>query len=134
MKFFEDELRKIFGESERLSADTLFSDKTMISDIGDNLRAKVSFVSTFVKDNYDALRIQIIHRDQGELDSHTLKFSDMIGIKNGQKPYAWIYNNKAEWYSYTPTMSDRELIQEKVEEYISMWAGQGFGKSMGLTM
>jgi len=98
MKFFEDELRKIFGESERLSEDTLFSDKTMISDIGDNLRAKVSFISTFVKDNYDALRIQIIHRDQGELDSHTLKFSDMIGIKNGQKPYAWIYNNKAEWY------------------------------------
>ena len=134
MKFFEDELRKIFGESERLSADTLFSDKTMISDISDNLRAKVSFVSTFVKDNYDALRIQIIHRDQGELDSHTLKFSDMIGIKNGQKSYAWIYNNKAEWYGYTPTMSDRELIQEKVEDYISMWAGQGFGKSMGLTM
>lgn len=31
-------------------------------------------------------------------------------------------------------MSDRELIQEKVEDYISMWAGQGFGKSMGLTM
>ena len=130
MKFFEDELRKIFGESERLSEDTLFSDKTMISDIGDNLRAKVSFISTFVKDNYDALRIQIIHRDQGELDSHTLKFSDMIGIKNGQKPYAWIYNNKAEWYAYTPTMNDRELIQEKVEDYISMWAGQGFGMHM----
>ena len=87
MKFFEDELRKIFGESERLSEDTLFSDKTMITDIGDNLRAKVSFISTFVKDNYDALRIQIIHRDQGELDSHTLKFSDMIGIKNGELVY-----------------------------------------------
>lgn len=130
MKFFEDELFKIFGEFESLSESTLFSDKTMISNIGDNLRAKVSFVSTGIKDNYDALRIQIIHRDRGELDSHTLRFSDMIGTKNGKQPYAWVYNNQAEWYNYTPTTSDRTLIREKVENYISMWASQDLGYSV----
>ena len=46
--FYERQLQRIFGESELLSADTMFAGKAMISDIGGDLRAKVEFVTARV--------------------------------------------------------------------------------------
>lgn len=38
--FYENQLKRMFGESELLSADTIFSGKAMISKIGEDLRCK----------------------------------------------------------------------------------------------
>ncbi len=46
MTFFEQELHRLFDDSERISADAVFAGKTMIAPIGEDLRAKVQFIYT----------------------------------------------------------------------------------------
>ena len=78
MTFFEKELHRLFDDSECISADAVFAGKTMIAPIGEDLRAKVQFVYTNTHAKYDALRLTIINRHEGTVDSETFKFKDMV--------------------------------------------------------
>ena len=89
MTFYEKELHRLFDDSERISDDTVFAGKTMITKIGKDLRAKVQFVNTKISGQYDALRLTIINRHEGTVDSETLKFSDIIGMKGDRTPHVW---------------------------------------------
>ena len=55
LTFYEKELHRLFDDSERISDDTVFAGKTMITKIGEDLRAKVQFVNTKISGQYDAL-------------------------------------------------------------------------------
>ena len=70
MTFYEHELEKIFGDSEFLSADTVITGKTLITKIGEDVRAKVDFVSINVHKQYEAFRLSIINRTQGVIDTY----------------------------------------------------------------
>ena len=126
MTFFEKELHRLFDESERISADTVFSGKTMITKIGDDLRAKIQFVNLNVLDHFDALKLTIINRHEGTVDSETFKFSDIIGIKGEISPHIWQNGARIAWYGYQPTAYDYNLISDAIEDYISMYADQGY--------
>ena len=52
MTFYEKELHRLFDDSERISMDTVFAGKTMITKIGEDLRAKVQFVNTKISGQY----------------------------------------------------------------------------------
>ena len=79
MDYLEHEMQMFFGESALLSADTVFSHRAMVSDIGKDLRAKVEFINTKIASQYDALKLSIINRTMGVVDTQTFKFSDIIG-------------------------------------------------------
>ena len=53
----------------------------MMSKIGEDLRAKIEFVTTGHANHYDALKVSIIKRNEGVVDEQRFKFSDIIGIK-----------------------------------------------------
>ncbi len=127
MTFFERQMRRLFADSGFLSEDTIFSNKVMVSSIGKDLRAKVEFAHTHVLDHYDALKLSIINRTQGVVDSQVFKFRDIIGLKNGQEPHIWDDNGRTDWYMYKPTSAEFESIQNEVEEYIGMFADQEIG-------
>ena len=128
MDYFEHEMQMFFGESALLSADTVFSHRAMVSDIGKDLRAKVEFINTKIASQYDALKLSIINRTMGVVDTQTFKFSDIIGIHDGIAPYIWEYNaTDIKWYKYRPTAFDYEDIQNAVEGYISMFADETMG-------
>ncbi len=124
MTVFEREMRKIFGESENLSADALFSNKVMIMPISENLRAKVEFITTQVSDHYNALKLSIINRTEGVIDTQVFKFKDIIGMKNGQEPHIWDDRGRVGWYMFNPSLADRESVQEEIEAYIGMYSNQ----------
>ena len=105
MTFYEKELHRLFDDSERISDDTVFAGKTMITKIGEDLRAKVQFVNTKISGQYDALRLTIINRHEGTVDSETLKFSDIIGMKGDRAPHVWDDGERVDWYIYKPTTS-----------------------------
>ena len=89
MTFFEKELHRLFDDSECISADAVFAGKTMIAPIGEDLRAKVQFVNTNTHAKYDALRLTIINRHEGTVDSETFKFKDILGMKGDREPHIW---------------------------------------------
>ena len=89
MTFFEKELHRLFDDSECISEDAVFAGKTMIAPIGEDLRAKVQFVYTNTHAKYDALRLTIINRHEGTVDSETFKFKDILGMKGDREPHIW---------------------------------------------
>ena len=134
MTFFEKELHRLFDDSERISADVVFAGKTMIAPIGKDLRAQVQFVNTSVSGNYDALRLTIINRHEGAVDSETFKFKDIIGMKGDYAPHIWEDGQKVDWYVYKPTAYDYNLISDTIEDYISMYADQSYRFDRGMEM
>ena len=135
--FYENQLKRMFGESELLSADTIFSGKAMISKIGEDLRAKVEFVTARVSGQYEGLKTSIINRKEGVVDSHTVMFHEVIGLKGAsrdRKPHVWDDNGKAAWFGYEPTTAELETIGSKVEDYISMYADLELTEGNGMRM
>ncbi len=124
MTVFEREMRRIFGNSELLSEDTIFSNKVMLSPISDKLRAKVEFITTGVADHYDTLKLSIINKNEGSVDVQLFKFVDIIGEKSGYAPYIWNCRGDVDWYIGRPNAVDYGTIQETIESYISMYSDQ----------
>ncbi len=124
MTAFEREMRRIFGDSEILPEDTLFTNKVMLSPIGHNLRAKVEFITTGISGHYDSLKLSIINRTEGNVDIQLFKFKDMIGIKSGYAPYIWDSGDSVDWYIGRPNANDYNTIRDTVESYIELYADQ----------
>ena len=83
--FYERQLKKMFGDSETLSADTVFAGKAMLSKISDDLRAKVEFVTGRVSGQYEGLKLSIINKNEGVIDSQTFMFHEIIGLKGAAR-------------------------------------------------
>ena len=79
MNFFEQEMRKLFGESPVIQ-EAKYSGKTLIGKVDDELRVKLQFITTGYADHYDSIRMRIINRTEGEVDSQTFKFTDIAGM------------------------------------------------------
>ena len=121
MNFFEQQMRSMFSDKEIITEDAQYVGKTMLSRLDDDLLVKVQFVSTHVAKQYDAIRVRIINRTEGEVDTETMLFADIIGLKDGNvKPYMWECDNKGRWY--TPVSnSEIEAITRAVIDYIAMY-------------
>ena len=122
--FYERQLKRMFGDSEVLSADTVFAGKAMVSKISADLRAKIEFVTARVSGQYEGLKLSIINKNEGLIDSQTFMFHEIIGLKGtarDRKPHVWDDNGKASWFGYEPTASEFENIASKVEDYVEMY-------------
>ena len=127
MTFFENELKKMFCSCGFIT-DKTYSGKTMLGKLGDDLRIKISFVTTGYADHYTALRVRIINRTEGEVDSETFKFGDIIGKQKTAydriDPYIWSYGGEDKWY-IPITNNQRSLIADTVTDYASMYLDEG---------
>ena len=140
MNFFEQELRKLAGQSNAL-ADPHFIGRALYDTVGDNLRAKIQFVTIGTHEKYEALKITMLNSAEGEIDSNLIRFRDLWGAKpvnnpnfpDGVVPYIWTYNGESEWYAYKPTPDDYEVLAGSVDEYLDLFSGdleQGHGQTM----
>ena len=127
MTFFENELKKMFDSCDFIT-DKTYSGKTMLGKLGDDLRIKISFVTTGYADHYTALRVKIINRTEGEVDSETFKFGDIIGKQKTAydriDPYIWSYGGEDKWY-IPITNNQRSLVADTVTDYASMYLDEG---------
>ena len=127
MTFFENELKKMFDSCDFIT-DKTYSGKTMLGKLGDDLRIKISFVTTGYADHYTALRVKIINRTEGEVDSETFKFGDIIGKQKTAydriDPYIWSYDGEDKWY-IPITNNQRSLVADTVTDYASMYLDEG---------
>ena len=125
--FYERQLKRMFGDADRILADTVFAGKAMVSKIGTDIIAKVEFVTVGVLGQYEGLKLSIINRNLGLIDSQTFMFHEILGLKGvarDRKPHIWDDNGKACWFVYEPTLSEFDNIASKVKDYIEMYAGK----------
>ena len=136
MTFYEQELRKLFGASNVIT-NAKYNDKTLLGKIDDELRVKLQFVYTGIRDHYDALRVSIINRRDGIVDTETFRFSDILGSNPGYMKnvlardiHIWEYHGKAECYGYKPSTADCQRIADTVNDYISMYQDEGMAMTL----
>ena len=95
-------------------------------------RAKIQFVTGIVANQYHALRISILNRNEGQVDALLLKLSDILGkkqtsnpnFKSGINPYIWDDYGKADWYVYHPNNRDYQQLTEAVSDYLEVFQEQ----------
>lgn len=80
---FEQELRKIVSPSY---PDAAYVGRACYVRVSEMNRAKVQFISTYIANQYDALRLTILNRDEGAVDNLVLRFSDLLGKKHTSNP------------------------------------------------
>lgn len=121
--FFEQELRKLFEDGTIIQSPS-FTGRACLGTLGQDLRVRAQFVTTGYADHYDTLRITVLNRTDGPVDTLSLKLSDVWGANkkdrsgNPIKPYIWVYRDEIDWYSYHPTQTDREKLKEEVKQYL----------------
>lgn len=128
MTFFEQELQKLFGKGAGLS-DARIVGNACYGRLSEDVRVKIHFTNTFSSDSYDALKVVLINRREGPVDSMVLHFSDLWGRKKVSNPnfrdgiYAHIWKNggKPEWYVYKPTEADYRQLSGAVSDYLDVF-------------
>ncbi len=129
MNFYEKEMRSLFEHNDIIQ-DPKFGGKMMLGKLDDDLRVKLEFVSTYIADQYNALRLSIINRTGGVVDNGVFKFSDIIGKYRRADDslvdyHMWDYGG-SKWYgSITP--SQKAAIADRVLEYVEMYQDQSQG-------
>ena len=120
----------MFGDGRVIDAPS-FIERACLGTLGNHLRVRADFVTTGVRDNYTALRVKVINpKGDGEIDSLLLRFRDVWGRKpvpgnpnfpNGVEPYIWVDRGEAEWYAYTPTRNDMDLLRQQVHGFLEVY-------------
>lgn len=128
MNFFESELRKIMGNSSVLK-DQKYVGRICYGTISKDLRARVEFVTLGICDHYAGLKISIINRKEGVVDSMLLRFTDVLGKQKTNNPdftgevnpHIWTYDGISEWFAFRPKTADYQKLANGVENYLSIF-------------
>ena len=124
MNFYEQQFRRMFDEECPMS-EIVYVGRTMIGKLGDDLIAKISFETDGKANNYPALKLSIINREDGEVDSQMFRFGDILSRRSLSDStidvHAWEYRGRAEWFGYTPLGQELESIGDTVSEYMALY-------------
>jgi len=133
--FFDQELWRLFGDGKIIDSPAC-AGRSCLGTLGRDLRVRVQFVSTHVADEYDALKLTVLNRTDGPVDTLVLKLRDLLGKKpvpgnpnfrEGVTPHIWKDYGKFEWYAYRPTDADYETIRQAAAQYLSVFREQTLG-------
>ena len=128
MSFFTKELMKC---TEGFEGRTCVGNAMYIP-LGENNRLKLFFTTLGYADNYEAISISAVDKNNGVIDKNTIKFSDVWGkkqvsnpnFKDGVYPHIWKDGASAGWYVYQPTPRDMEVLAEQISDYAELFMEQ----------
>lgn len=126
MNFFEQELRKLFGDGSMIESPQ-FVGRACLGTLGGDLRARAEFVTMGYADHYEALRLTVLNRTNGEIDRLTIRIREAIGYPNDTAPfrrgtpYIWTDDGKSEWYGYQPTAADYQALRQAAGDYLDVF-------------
>ena len=127
--FFEQELGRLFGDGQVIRNPT-YSGRSCFGTLGKDLRVRARFITTGYADHYDSLKITVLNRTDGPVDTLVLKLKDLLGKKSvpgnpnfreGVSPHIWDNYGKQEWYAYHPTAADYEVIRQAAKQYLDVF-------------
>ncbi len=115
--FYENELKKMIRGIPFIQSYT-FVGRTILGRLDEDLRVKISLVTTGIADHYNALQIHIINRTGGNVDTQIVKFRELLG-----KGFAIDDDSDGPgWGQWQPTQSDYIKVNQFLYNYISYYA------------
>lgn len=136
--FFEKEMKKLFRQGLDLP-ETIFAGRVCYGKLNEDVRVRMEFATEGVSDQYSALKVTLLNRREGPVDSLLLRFADVLGKKQttnpnfreGIVPHIWKNGNDFAWYVYQPTAADYKTLADAVGSYTSMFQGEDLSPGMG---
>lgn len=124
MNFFTQELKKIADRCEFID-DPKYVGKTCVFRLSDGVTGKMEFTTEVIANHYNTLKLTLLNRKEGVIDTQRIKLEDVIGkINVGAyviNPYIWI-DKDPEWYGFKPTETHYNTLAQTVDEYLEMFA------------
>ena len=125
MNYFEQELRKIVEHCEYIRNPKCVG-RACVGRLDDDIVVKMEFESTMIRDKYNALRVTLMNRSEGKIDTQLIRFNELWGVKhirgNDIEPHIWKYNDEVSWYCYTPTAAELKALSQLVDDYLECFA------------
>ena len=91
---------------------------------------RVQFVASSLSNHYDTLKVTVLNRTDGPVDTLSLNLKELLGkktvpgtsnFKNGVEPHIWESSGKVEWYAYYPTAADYQTMRQAVGDYLDVF-------------
>ena len=137
MNNFERELRKIVGHCEYIR-NPKYVGRACVGRLDDDIVVKMEFESTMIRDKYNALRVTLMNRSEGKIDSQLIRFNELWGVKhirsNDIEPHIWKYNDELSLYCYTPTVAELKALSQSVDDYLACFAEPAYEESEEMEM
>lgn len=127
--YFEQELWRLFGDGRTVDS-PYCSGQSCYGTLDKELRVRIQFISTHISGEYDALKLTVLNRTSGPVDTQVLELRDLLGKKpvpgnpnfrEGVAPHIWDNYGKLEWYAYRPTEADYETIRQAIGQYLDVF-------------
>lgn len=118
-------IESIFYDSTQ-GFEYVFIGNKMLITLDETRRIEVDFYNTWSSNNYDSLRIILVSKTHGNINSRIIKFSDIfdnmqdLTHTNKIGKHIWCSGGKYEWYG-KPTSQDIIRLQETLKDYIDTW-------------
>ena len=138
MTFFEKEMRKLFQHGLSFQ-ETIFAGRACYGKLDEDIRVRMEFATEGVADQYSALKVTLLNRKEGSIDSLLLRFSEVLGRKQttnpnfreGISPHIWKNGNNFAWYVCQPTAADYKTLADAVGSYTSLFQKEEMSQGMG---
>ena len=124
MNFFAQELRKIAENCDSLYQ-VKFIGRECVGRLTDDMIVKMSFEKNSPDLGcYDKLKIRLINRYEGEIDTQIIPFMALWGKVFASdsdmliRPHIWEDNGRPHWCGFTPTEQQYSQLYESVEHYL----------------
>ena len=80
MNFFERELRTLFKDGQTFDAPS-FVGRACLGTLGKDLRVRVEFDTNGIVDHYGTLKISVLNRTGGSVDTLAIGLKELLGMK-----------------------------------------------------
>ena len=137
--FYQTELMKIAVGCTHFHAPRC-AGRACIGRLTEDVTVKLTFASTCIANQYNAVRIRLFNRHEGEIDSLMIPLSDVWGkvrmCSTGDMiaPHIWDDYGKVQWYGLTPTSEQYTALSSEVNEYLSAFAEPEQTESLDMSM
>ena len=130
--FFEQELWYLFGDGRAIDS-PYCSGQSCYGILDKDLRVRIQFIATHISGQYDALKLTVLNRINGPVDTQVVTLKDLLGKKTIRDnpnfrecvtPHIWDDYGKADWYVYHPNSQDYQQLTDAVSDYLEVFQEQ----------
>ena len=127
MNFYQAELWKIAAGCEHFHLPRCVG-RECLGRLTEDVTIKLSFCAMGIANQYDALKIRLINRHEGDIDTQFIRLGELWGkvrMRAGGKtilPHIWDDKGDVHWYGFTPTLEQYDALSHAVNVYLSAYS------------
>jgi hypothetical protein len=121
---FAQEFKKITKHTSALLDVTIIDTVCYGKLSGDRHIVKIEFYDQYVRNEFDSLKVTVLHKLHGVVDTITMHIPSVLGIDTSSE-HLYIYKNKSNqkffWNSSVLKNADYDKLAEQLDAYLALF-------------